>query len=40
MAKEKKNQGQKKGNGANIGYEAELWKTADALRNNGLTTRS
>jgi type I restriction enzyme M protein len=34
MAKPKKNQGQKKGNGANLGYESELWKAADALRNN------
>jgi type I restriction enzyme M protein len=32
MARVKKEQSQKKGNGANIGYEAELWKAADALR--------
>ncbi len=32
MARAKKEQSQKKGNGANIGYEAELWKAADALR--------
>ncbi len=32
MPRAKKEQSQKKGNGANIGYEAELWKAADALR--------
>ncbi len=32
MARGRKEQSQKKGNGANIGYEAELWKAADALR--------
>ena len=34
MAKGKKDQAQKKSSGANIGYESELWKAADALRNN------
>ncbi len=33
MAGKKKND-QKTNNGANVGYEAELWKMADALRNN------
>jgi type I restriction enzyme M protein len=32
MAKGKKDQVQRKSNGANLGYEAELWKAADALR--------
>ncbi len=32
MPRVKKEQSKKKGNGANIGYEAELWKAADALR--------
>ena len=32
MAKGKKDQAQRKSNGANIGYEPELWKAADALR--------
>jgi len=32
MPRVKKEQSQKKGNGANLGYEAELWKAADALR--------
>jgi type I restriction enzyme M protein len=32
MPRIKKEQSQKKGNGANIGYEPELWKAADALR--------
>src|SRR2546428_1597323 len=31
MARAKKND-QKKNNGANVGYEAELWQMADALR--------
>ncbi|HZY30352.1 MAG TPA: class I SAM-dependent DNA methyltransferase, partial [Candidatus Methylomirabilis sp.] len=34
MAKGKKGQAQKKNSGANLGYESELWKAADALRNN------
>jgi type I restriction enzyme M protein len=34
MAKGKKDQPQRKSSGANIGYESELWKAADALRNN------
>jgi type I restriction enzyme M protein len=33
MARTKKND-QKKNNGANVGYEAELWQMADALRSN------
>jgi len=32
MAKGKRDQVQKKNSGANIGYETELWKAADALR--------
>jgi type I restriction enzyme M protein len=32
MARSKKNGQQKKNNGANVGYEAELWQMADALR--------
>ncbi len=32
MARVRKGQSQKKSNGANIGYEAELWKAADTLR--------
>jgi type I restriction enzyme M protein len=32
MARNKKNGQQKKNNGANVGYEAELWQMADALR--------
>ncbi len=34
MAKGKRDQVQKKNSGANLGYESELWKAADALRNN------
>jgi type I restriction enzyme M protein len=34
MPRIKKEQSQKKGNGANIGFEAQLWAAADALRNN------
>ncbi len=34
MAKGKRDQAQKKNSGANLGYETELWKAADALRNN------
>jgi len=34
MAKGKSDQAQKKNSGANLGYESELWKAADALRNN------
>src|SRR5687768_2836140 len=30
----KKSDGSKVDTGANLGYEAQLWKTADALRNN------
>ncbi|MEK6613281.1 MAG: type I restriction-modification system subunit M N-terminal domain-containing protein, partial [Candidatus Binatota bacterium] len=30
----KKNNQKKTSNGANVGYEAELWRMADALRNN------
>jgi type I restriction enzyme M protein len=32
MARTKKNDQKKKNNGANVGYEAELWQMADALR--------
>jgi type I restriction enzyme M protein len=32
MAQAKNNQKKKLNNGANVGYEAELWQMADALR--------
>lgn len=32
MARPRKQQEKGSGNGANVGYEAELWKMADALR--------
>lgn len=32
MARSKKNDQKKTNNGANVGYEAELWRMADALR--------
>lgn len=32
MAQAKNNQKKKPNNGANVGYEAELWQMADALR--------
>ena len=34
MAKTKKSAQKKESNGAPIGYEAQLWQMADALRNN------
>ncbi len=34
MAIGRRDQAQKKNSGANLGYESELWKAADALRNN------